>query len=527
MESLENAAEERDDVDRVDDVEDRVDDALERVAHGAAVSIPSMLLAQALEFAFTLLLTNGFGAVTYGGYVLARRIQQLLSNVALGFRAGLSRFLPNADSDEESEYLITIATLLMVCTATVFGVAIYVTAPAVASSTGNGAGFEQFLRIFAVGLPISVWLSTTVEVMRGLESVVSFNLVTSVAMPVVQLLVAAVGVLVFDSLALIAVGLVLVTGAIGVGAFALMVRENGVRPRIRAPEAGDLWRRYLRFSIPQFFNSFVTTIQRFGFYPIIALYLSNTAGSVFAVGMVVGTLVRLPLTGVNQFIQPVAASLHDEGHSDALDRLYKSSTRIVLFAVHLLVLPVVVYHESVMALFGPAFVEYAYLIVGFVAAQYVSCAIGSVGMLLVMTDNQDVHLGINTFTSAFLVATAIPLSVAFGLPGLVLSFAMMLSVNNVVEMAALYYYEGYQPFTRSHLELLVAALAALAAMVATSRLVTFAFDAVPATLLDPVLGTLSGVAVYLLVVDHFGLTRTERRLVETMVGRYRTKLPSL
>lgn len=517
MHSPENAVER-------DDVDDRVDDALERVAHGAAVSIPSTLLAQGLEFAFTLLLTNGFGAAAYGGYVLARRIQQLLSNVALGFRAGLSRFLPNAESDEQRDHVITVATLLMVSTATVFGVGIYVTAPTVASSAGNGAEFERFLRIFAVGLPVGVWLSSTVEVMRGLESVVSFNFVTSVAMPTVQLLVAAVGVVVLDSLVLTAVGLVLATAVIGVGAFALLARESGVRPRIRPPATGDLWRRYLRFSVQQFFNSLVTTIQRFGFYPIIALYLSNTAGSVFAVGMLVGSLVRLPLIGVNQFVQPVAASLHDEGHTDALDRLYKSSTRLVLFSVHLLSAPVVVYHDAVMAWFGPGFVEYAHLLVGFVAAQYVSCAIGSVGMLLVMTDNQHVHLAINAFTSAFLVVTAVPLSVAFGLPGLVISFALMLSINNVVEVAALYYYEGYQPFTRSHGELLVAAVASAVTMVATNQAVAFAFDAVPAP--APVVGTLLGAAAYLLVVDYFGLTHTERRLVETMVGRYRPKLSS-
>ena len=87
------------DPDRVaDPVEARLDDALERVAHGATVSVPSILVQRGLTLAFTAVLTNGFAASSYGVFAVARRLQQFLLHVTLGFRSGLSRFLPNADS---------------------------------------------------------------------------------------------------------------------------------------------------------------------------------------------------------------------------------------------------------------------------------------------------------------------------------------------------------------------------------------------------------------------------------------------
>lgn len=46
-----------------------MDDALERVAHGATVSISAILLNQGLGFGFTVVLTNGFGAASYGFFV--------------------------------------------------------------------------------------------------------------------------------------------------------------------------------------------------------------------------------------------------------------------------------------------------------------------------------------------------------------------------------------------------------------------------------------------------------------------------
>lgn len=56
-----------------DPVEARLADALERVAHGAVVSVPSVLLKQGLALAFTATLTNGFSAAAYGVFVVARR----------------------------------------------------------------------------------------------------------------------------------------------------------------------------------------------------------------------------------------------------------------------------------------------------------------------------------------------------------------------------------------------------------------------------------------------------------------------
>lgn len=497
--------------DDADPADARLDDALERVAHGATVSVPSILLQRALTLAFTAVLTNGFAASTYGTFALARRLQRYLLRLALGFGQGLSRFLPTADADAERDAIATVAVVLLLGVAVAFGAILYAAAPAITSVADESAGFQLLLRVFALGLPATIWLFAVTGVLRGLEAVGPLNLALRVGFPAAQLGVGVAGVLLLDDLALVAAGVLAAQALVGVAAAGWLAHARGLRPRLRVEPA--LWRRYLRFTVPLFLGGIATTTQRLGFYPLIALYLTSVAGGVFAVGALLATLVRLPLMGVNQFIPPVAAALHHDDHRDALRRLYHVTSRLVLVGVTGLAVPLVVYRRAVMGLFGPTFVEYAPLLPGFVLGQYLACAAGSVGILLTMTDHQRALLVVNVAVTAVLAAVAVPLTVTYGLPGLVATFLLMLALNNGAEVAVLYRLEGLQPFTRLHAKPLVAAVPLAVVALGVRALVPG-----PAA---PLLGTALGLAAYAVTLRALGFTRVERRLGATLVARYR------
>jgi O-antigen/teichoic acid export membrane protein len=502
-----------------DPVEARLADALERVAHGATVSVPSILVHQALQVAFTAALTNGFGAGAYGLYALARRFQQYAGQLANGFGSGLSRYIPPADSARERDLVATFAAVLALGIATLFGAGLFLAAPTIARLTGESPRFALYLRVFAAGLPALVAMHTGVGLLRAFEEVVPMNLALRVGFPVGQLAVAGLAVLVVGDVVAAAVGVVAVTGLVGVAAVAWLAYSEGLRPRLRGPGAAELHRRYLRFTIPLFLAGFATTTQWLGFYPLIAWFLSGTAGGVFAVGALVGGLVRLPLNGINQFISPVAAALHDAGHRRALARLYHVTSRLVLVGTTALATPAVVFRRELMGLFGPTFVEYAPLLPVFVLAQYAACAAGSVGILLRMTDNQRALLVVNVAITAVLAVTAVPLTAVYGLWGLAASFLLMLTLNNGLEVAVLYHLEGLQPFTRLHAKPLVAAVP----FVAVALLARAALGAVA----GPVVGSVMGLAVFAVTMRGLGFTSVERQLGATLVERYRAALSDL
>jgi O-antigen/teichoic acid export membrane protein len=496
--------------------DERLADALERVAHGATVSVPSILLQRGLAVAFTTVLTNGFSAAAYGQFALARRIQRFLRWLALGFRSGISRFVPATETVEERNAIVTVAAVLLVGMATVFGALLFVAAPFVTRVTGVGGQFQTFLQVFGLGLPVGAWLFTAGEVFRGLEEVGPLNLTLRLGFPGLQLLVGVVLTVVVGDLVAVAAGVVASMGAVALVGTIWLVRERDLRPRFSYGDGRSPWRRYLRFTLPLFVAGFATTTQRLGFYPLIALLLSGVAGGIFAVGVLIGTLVRLPLMGINQFIQPVAAALHEEDHREALRRLYHVTGRLVLVGVTALAVPVIVYREAIMSLFGPTFAANAGLLPAFVLAQYGACAAGSVGILLTMTDNQRALLVVNVVVTLFVVATTVPLTLAFGLPGVVAGYLLMLTVNNGLEVAVLYYLEGLQPFTRRHARPLIAAVPLAGIGVAVRE--------VGSAPLAPIVGTLAGLVAYTLVIRALGFTPVERRLGATLRERYRDAL---
>lgn len=498
-----------------EEVERRLADALERVAHGATVSVPAILLQRGLDVAFAAVLSNGLGASAYGLFALARRLQAFLLSLSRGFAGGLSRFLPTA-GPEERDAIVTVAGGLTLVASTVFGAALFLGAPWVTGVAGEGPGFRTLLQAFGLGLPVlAVSYSIVIGTLRGLEEITAKTLLAQVAVPGAWLAVGLAGVLVFERALAVAVGGIAAVGAVSAVGAAWLVRQYDLRPRVRGEAVRETFERYWEYVLPVALGSVATTIQRLGFYPLLAVYLTGLASGVFTVGVLVGGLVRLPLMGINQFMSPVAAALHDRGHERALSRLYHVTSRLVLVGVTGLAVPVVVYRRSVMAAFGAAFVPYAPLLVGFVVAQYAACAAGSVGILLKMTDHQRASLVVNSFITAGLVVTAVPLTATYGLEGLVVSYLLMLTVNNGLEIAVLNYLEGLQPFTRRHLYPVVAAVPLAAVAVAVRA------SGVP---LAPLIGTLAGLVVYALTLRRFGFTGTERRLAGTLLDRYREAL---
>lgn len=122
----------------------------------------------------------------------------------------------------------------------------------------------------------------------------------------------------------------------------------------------------------------------------------------------------------------------------------------------------------------------------------------------------------NVVSTLLLAAVAIPLTAWYGLPGLVATYLLMLTVNNGLEIATLYYLEGFQPFTRRHAYPLLAAIPFAAVAVGFGRVLPGGVGAV--------LGSLAGLAVYAACLRWAGFTAAERRLAGTLVDRYRTAL---
>lgn len=506
----------RPDTGGTDRQEQHLDDALERVAHGATVSFPSLIFKKGVGFAITGTLTNGFAASSYGLYVLARQLIGYLEESMFGFLPGLNRFLPNS-TDEEQDVLATLTSLLMLGIGTAFGAVVFLAAPHISRIFDHGPQFEIYIRVFAIGLPGTLWFQTVNKLLESLEEVEARNLMLRFGFPVAELAVVAIGTILFGDLVAVSIGIVLVTILTSLALTGWLMWQRGFTPRARAAAVARLGRKYLRYTSPLVAQNVVRNVQSSGFYLLIIIFSSSIAAGLLAVGTLVGSLVRLPLVLNNQFMAPVVSDLHTSGHDDALQRLYQVTSRMILVGITGVVIPLFVFREAVMSLFGPTFVEYSALLPGFLLAKFISSAAGSNGIVLRMVDRQRAELLIDVATTVLLVVTAIPLIVHFGLPGMVVGYLLEAIISNGLQVGALYYLEGYHPFTRLYAEPLVAAVPYIV-IAYTGKLVLS--DGVA-----PFVGTLAGLVAYATALHAMGFTATERRLVASLLSRYREAFP--
>lgn len=497
----------------------RLNDALERVAHGATVSIPTILFQRLVTFGLTAVLTSGFAAAAYGLYALARRFQRVPRSLASGFMSGFPRYVPTADDDRERDLTITFGSVLLLVIASVFGAALTLSAPTLAALTDKGSQFVRLLELLGLGLPAGVWLSTVGSLLRSFEEVTAMNLGTRVIAPLGTLSAVVVGTVVFGSLLAVVVGTIVVEAVVGVAIVGWLFRRHGVRPRLRDTQTVAVAKQFLTYTAPLFLTGFAYTTQQLGFYPLLAWFLPAAAGGVFVISVLLAEFVRLPLKGLNQFVSPVIATLHDDGHYEALDRLYKVTTRLVLVVATAVVVPAVVYRRELLAFFDPAYVTYAPFLPLFLAAQYAASAAGCVAFLLIMTDHERASLVINSSVTLVLALAAVPLTVRYGFAGVVWLYLAMNVLNNVGEMIGLYYLEGFQPFTTRLFVPLVAAVLLAGVSVVTRRFLP--------TLPGAVLGVVVGVTAYALVLRAFGFSDVERTLAATIAERYRSELKEI
>jgi O-antigen/teichoic acid export membrane protein len=139
--------------------------------------------------------------------------------------------------------------------------------------------------------------------------------------------------------------------------------------------------------------------------------------------------------------------------------------------------------------------------------------------LLMMTDNQKPYLAVNTVLTVVVLGATVSLTLAYGLPGLVGGYLLMLTLNNVAEVAVLHHFAGLQPLTRDHLVPLGAAIPLSAVLLAVQTVLSGP--------LGIVVGTVLGGVVYGSILFRVGVPPVERKLLGTLRARYEDRFARL
>jgi O-antigen/teichoic acid export membrane protein len=253
---------------------------------------------------------------------------------------------------------------------------------------------------------------------------------------------------------------------------------------------------------------------------VLGYYLDARSVGIYVVAGSVVTFLPILLQSVNQIFSPTIADLHARGELDVLQRLYQTLTKWIFGFTLPLAIVVCIFAAPLMQIFGSEFrAGWPILVIG-TLGQLINCGVGSVGLLLIMSGNQDRLVRVQVKVVIGNIILNLALIPIWGIIGAIVVSAATNAAINLLYLREVKAILGLTPYNRSYIRLFLPVLGA-AAIVALVRMEASLFHAVALAI---VVGLLLGYLAFIALVLLVGLDEDDRLLADAVGSRVRGML---
>jgi len=423
------------------------DGYLAEIVRKSSVGIAAFTTERLLLAGVAYVVTTVFGAAAYGFLSVFTRGEAISRNLVAGLGDGYTRTVPRVSASARRT-LLSVGTVGFVAVWAVVATVVVTLRGPIVDATLLQPRHESVVALFAVGLLPFLLLRNIRDMFRALRRIRLAVLVSRIFTPLALLVGTVLVVLVGGrSLLGIWVGVVVVALASTVAGALLLAYYTEVRVgpfRSHRSVVGN----FLRYSADATGVAVLELVQRRAVFVVMALYLSPVAAGAFSLSIVLGLVVRWPLSGINGILPPIAAALYGDGAEQTLQGLYQQTSRLATVATTPAFALGYAYAPDLLAVFNEAYAQQAAVLRLVLGAQYVATVFGSVGLLLLMTDNERASLLVQIVNAGIALPLMIVLTVRFGPLGLGTAYLLSLVLNNTTELLLLYFRDGFAPFSR-------------------------------------------------------------------------------
>jgi O-antigen/teichoic acid export membrane protein len=432
------------------------------VAKGGGLNLAGSVFNQAARFLVILLLVRLLGAATAGLFFQAYAVFMILSTIATaGFVNSVTRYVAvhRADGDPAS-LRGTVRLGLWGCTglATVLAIGLVAASSWLSSDVFGDPEMAGLLRWMAVALPAAAFTDVALSATQGFKTMRAYASINLVFEPATRLGLTAT---------LIAAGFDLggaVAALVVTNVAAAILSARALR-RLMGPPAVParyIARELLSFSAASWFSNLASNWLMWADTILLGAYLGPAQVSAYQVASRLALLGAVVIGPFGTSFAPVAADLYRRGQLDGLRRAYAAvtswSVRLYLPAFVVLV----VFREELLAIFGPAFVLAASVVVILAVAQLVNTATGPCGYLITMSGHIRVQLVLNVAALVTNVALNLWLIPRRGIEGAALAWAVCIAGFTLIRLVYVRRTMAMWPFDE---RIAKAALAGAAALV--------------------------------------------------------------
>lgn len=389
----------------------------------------------ALRFLVSLLLARILGASGFGAYSLALSWVGILSvPAALGFDRLLVREI--AVYRSRSEWGLMRGVLARTNQAALGASLLLAVAMGLVAWVLSGRLEPQVLYslwVAAALIPLTALVQLRQAAMRGLQRVVSGQFPEQLLRPVLFILLVGAGYLLLEDSLSAPVVVGLNAGAIAIAFLVGAALLRRTLPReIREAAPVHETRRWLSSSPALIFVAGAQVINMRADIIMVGAIAGVRAAGIYTVASRGAELVGFILMAANAALGPVFASLYSSGDLERLQRLVTRSARLMFLAALPIALALMVFGYWFMLPFGKEFTTGATALAILCLGQLASVAMGSVGVLLVMSGNERsaaTGVGLGAALNVGLNAALIPV---FGIEGAAVATASSTIVWNLL-----------------------------------------------------------------------------------------------
>lgn len=486
--------------------------ALLSIVHGAVVTSGGVSIQRGLSVWIDVLLTRGLGPELYGIYALGWRLTTMLLRFAnLGANTTLLRDVPAfADEPDRQRRILGLAYATTAITASALAGMIFLAAGWINDATIGHPAFPPALRLFAVLLALLAFVRMHASSLKAAKSANGEVILNRVLRPGARLIAAAAATAVGYSVVGVVGTLVITVAIVAVVGYPVTIATTGIRPTFR-----DLRLEALHFydhAIPSALSGIGGLLRTRIDVLLIGALLTATVAGIYNVVLLLVGIATIPLLAFNQLMPPVASELYSDGDIRTLNDVYTTVTRLVVTATLPIIAIQAVFGRELLSLFGPAYGRGYTVLLVFLVGRIIGNAVGATGILLSMTNNQYLKMGLEWVLALLNVVLTYLFVLAFGLIGAALGTSVAIAVQNLLQVTLLLRFEGLWPFDATFLKPLGAGLGMLGVMAGVRTVLNGA--------LAIGVGTLAGLAAFVALLLSLGVNPRDRFIVRELTSRY-------
>lgn len=419
-------------LDRFPAVKNRLDVHMLEVVNGAAVALVLKVLGAGLTFLFNLVLARTLGAEGTGLYFLALTVTTIatvfgrmgLDNTLLRFTAASA-----AVDDWAAVKGVYLKGMKLALIASSFSaMAMFVFAPVLADKVFQKPELVITMRWMSLAVVPMTFVLLHAQVLKGLKRIRDSFIVFSIGVPAISL----TALLLFG-------GSYGVKGAVWAYASgAILTALSGVilwhiaTPQLRKVSTSFRTNDLLKSSIPLFWVASLNMLINWTATFVLGIWGTKEEVGLFGMASRTAMLTSLILASVNSISAPKFAELYKRKNMAALGATARNTAKLMILIASPLLLLFLVAPHWVMGMFGEEFQKGGILLLILAIGQFINVATGSVGYLLIMSENEKLMRNNVAFVAVMSVVLNTVFVPIYGLFGAVVATAICLASQNLI-----------------------------------------------------------------------------------------------